>query len=363
MTLNNQFVDRGKVGNTPALTTRADETFMDYISDMRNFLMHAPYKRVTELSEETLRRTKTRNDQWPKCADPVRDALSTEPEVATWLRAKRTLQEAYWARIMDSYNQRGGTLKQKLDAADKSGPGSVKWDPNFPMPEYATVDIHIQPGGYVNEDLGGFYYDYGTKVFFGGVNDGDARHTKMAEKTALPKDGNVSRTLDLGTGIGQLPVAIKRLFPKADVWAIDIGAPMVRYAHLRAMEQGVDVNFVQMASEKLDFPSGHFDLVTAHLLFHEIPLPIIEATVREAFRVLRPGGTFVIWDFASVDPGKNPYAGFARTLDAADNGEPYSVEFVNCNIEKLGEQTGFKLRYAAEEDIARHGRVLDKPAA
>jgi ubiquinone/menaquinone biosynthesis C-methylase UbiE len=360
MSLSNAYADRGKVGNTPALTTRADETFLDYVSDMRNLLMHGQYERVARLGEAALARAGVRNDDWPGCVPAVRAALSTEPEVATWLRAKRSLQEAYWTRIIESYGRRGAELQAKLDAADRRGPGTVRWDPNFKVPTYATVDIHIQPGGYVHGALGGFHYDYGTRVFFGGVNDEDSLHRKMARITARPKDGRVRRTLDLGTSIGQLPVEIKKLYPDAEVWGIDIGAPMVRYAHLRAVEQNVDVNFAQMASEALDFPDGHFDLVTAHLLFHEIPLPIIKATVAEAYRVLRPGGTFVIWDFPSVEAGDRRFSGFMRTLDAADNGEPYSVEFVCGRVERIMQDAGFTLRYTDAEGIARHGRVGDK---
>jgi SAM-dependent methyltransferase len=360
MALSNQYVDRGKVGHTPALTTRSDESFLDYISDMRNLLMHSQYEHIDEKGETALKRADVRNDKWPQCADKVRDALREELEVATWLRVKRSLQEAYWSRIIDSYGLREGELKAKLEAADAQGPGRVQWDPNFEYPDYATVDIHIQPGGYVGEPLGGFHYDYGTKVFFGGVNDGDSLHAKMAKKTAVPRDGRIARTLDLGTAIGQLPVEFKKLYPQAEVWGIDIGAPMVRYAHLRAVEQNIDVNFAQMASEHLEFPDGHFDLVTAHLLFHEIPLPIIRRTIAEAYRVLRPGGTFVLWDFPSVEAGVRRFSGFMRTLDAADNGEPYSVEFVCGNVEKLLQEAGFALRYTDYENFARHGRIGDK---
>ncbi|MCB2108148.1 MAG: class I SAM-dependent methyltransferase [Rhodobacteraceae bacterium] len=361
MTLSNQFVDRGKHGNTPAMTTRADETFLDFVSDMRNVLMHAPNDYVEEVGTKAVETAGARNEQWPECVASVREALMEDGEVSTWLRVKRSLQEAYWDRIITSYGEREGELMQRLEAADKKGPGTLKWDPNFKVPEYATVDIHIQPGGFVHHPLAGFHYDYGTRVFFGGINAGDAQHMKMARKTATPKDGKVKRFLDLGTSIGQLPCQVKRLYPDAEVWGIDIGAPMVRYAHLRAVEQDLDVNFAQMASENLEFPDNHFDVVSAHLLFHEIPMPIIKATIAEAFRVLRPGGVFVIWDFPSATSGNRRFSGFMRTLDAADNGEPYSVEFVNADVERLMTEAGFKLRYTSPEDIMRHGRVGDKP--
>jgi 2-polyprenyl-3-methyl-5-hydroxy-6-metoxy-1,4-benzoquinol methylase len=360
--LRNDIVERGQRGYTPALTTRADEALLDYISDMRNQLMHSPHRRVEQQSAEALKHHGLTENLWPGKVDEMRTAMAEVPEVATWLRVKRSLQEAYWQTIMDSYSQRQDDFLHMLEVSDSEGPGSVSWDPDFKYPEYATVDIHIQPGGYVTDPLCGLHYDYGTKVFFGGVNDSDALYAKMASKTAMPQDGKVERIMDIGCAIGQFACAMKARFPDAEVWGTDIGAPMVRYAHHRAAKQGLDIHFAQMASEDLNFPDNHFDLVTAHLLFHELPVPVIKQTLAEAARVLRPGGTFVLWNFPSEAAGDGRFAGFIRYMDAADNGEPYSCEFVSCNVESLFPEAGLTLRYTDLDDIARHGRVGDKPA-
>lgn len=359
--LRNDIIDRGQRGNTPALSSRSDEAFLDYISDMRNDLMHSQHRTVERQSAQVLENKGLVDNVWPGKVDEMRHAMEDVPEVATFLRVKRSLQESYWQRIMESYGVREEEFLHMLEVSDSEGPGSVNWDPDFQYPEYATVDIHIQPGGYVHEPLGGLHYDYGTKVFFGGLNNEDTFHASMAEKTSIPKDGHVERVMDIGCAIGQFTCALKSRFPKAEVWGTDIGAPMVRYAHMRATQQNLDVNFAQMACEDLDFPDNHFDLITAHLLFHEIPIPIIRQTLDEVFRVLRPGGTFVLWDFTSEAGDDGRFSGFIRYMDAADNGEPYSTEFVYCNIENIIPEMGFDLRYSDLDDVARYGRVCDKP--
>jgi SAM-dependent methyltransferase len=247
-----------------------------------------------------------------------------------------------------------------LTAADTQGPGSVRWDPNFVYPAYATVDIHIQPGGYTGRTLSGLTYDYGTKVFFGGANDGDAIHHRIAAKTAMPKDGHVKRILEIGCSLGQFTCGLKLRFPDAEAWGIDISAPMVRYAHWRTLQQNLDVHYAQMPAEDMDFPDGHFDLVAAHLLFHETPVPVIKRVLKETMRVLRPGGTFVVWDFHTAR-NKTGYGGFLGLMDGCDNGEPYAGPFVTCDIEALMEDAGFKLRARDPETIARDGRIGDKP--
>jgi len=359
----NQTHHRGMVGHTPALTARADEAFLDFVSDARNLLMHEQWYAVCGLGNQALEKEglAQKEDVWPDRVEEMREVLKSVPEAAVMLRAKRSLQEAYWNRIMDSYGADEQEWLAKLDVADKSGPGTVSWDANFDVPDYAKVEIHIQPGGYVGEPLCGLHYDYGTKVFFGGHNDEDALHIKVTNQTSTPKDGQVNRILDIGCAIGQLPCELKRRFPTAEVWGIDVGAPMLRYAHLRAVEQELDVNFAQMLCEDMDFPDNHFDLVTAHLLFHELPVPVIRHTIAEVLRVLRPGGTFVIWDFPTNTPQEQRFALYSLMFDSADNGEPYSTDFVYSHVEQLLKAAGFSLRSEAPQDIQRHGRVCDKP--
>lgn len=354
------LLPRGMVANTPALFHRADEAFLDFVSDARNALMHAQGRAINDRADEILTEAEKKTGRRPNSADAVRDIARSDIYLGTYLRVKRTLQEAYWQRIAESYGEKAEALEEALAKSDKSGPGSVKWDPNFITPEYATVDIHVQPGGYTGNPLVAWTYDYGTKVFFGGANDGDVLHHKTANKTAIPQDGRVARILEVGCSIGQFACGLKLRFPDAEVWGIDIGAPMVRYAHWRTIQQGLDVHYAQMPAEDMDFPDNHFDLVVSHIMFHEVPVPAIKRVLKEVKRVLRPGGTFVVWDFQTAHDNKSGYGGFLGLMDGADNGEPYAVGFVNCNIEQLLQDAGYKLRSLDPEAIAKDGRVADK---
>ena len=67
---------------------------------------------------------------------------------------------------------------------------------------------------------------------------------------------------------------------------------MVRYSHMRAVDMGVDVNFRHALSEDTGFPDDYFDIVTSYLLHHEITEEGTLGTIREAQRVLRPGGVY-----------------------------------------------------------------------
>jgi ubiquinone/menaquinone biosynthesis C-methylase UbiE len=57
-----------------------------------------------------------------------------------------------------------------------------------------------------------------------------------------------------------------------------------------------------MDSSSLTFPDQHFDRVLIYFLLHEQPLAVRKKTLAEAIRVIRPGGTLTIVDYAA--PGR-----------------------------------------------------------
>ena len=363
--LNKDYPDRGKVGPTPAMTSRADETFLDYIADLRSVLMMSPAKKVHPNANAVIEAEGIETEATAESVEAVRDVVRRKlPEAGVWARVYRSTQQAFWNRVCESYALREDAFLRMLEESDQSGPGSVEWDPDYVYPDYAKVEIHLQPGGYVGHPLAGLRYDYGTRVFAGKVSENDYLHKAMAAKVPTPRDGRVERIMDIACSVGKLTCALKARFPQAEVWGSDISAPMVRYAHYRAIEQGQTVHFLQKAAEDLDaLPADHFDLVTVHILFHEVPTPVVDRTIANVYRLLRPGGTFWISDFPSLgnDPHGLHYTNLLGAIDSADNSEPYAPEFVRSNVEAKLQKAGFRLRYENPADMNVHGRVCDKP--
>jgi hypothetical protein len=69
----------------------------------------------------------------------------------------------------------------------------------------------------------------------------------------------------------------------------------------------------------------------------------------------------VIWDFPTNTPQEARFALFSLMFDSADNGEPYSTDFVYSGVENMIKAAGFALRYESPEEMQRFGRVCDKP--
>ena len=111
--------------------------------------------------------------------------------------------------------------------------------------------------------------------------------------------------LDVAGGTGDIAFRAARA-AGAGFHAIvcDINADMLEVGRERAMAQHLDdrVSFVEGNAEALAFPDRRFDAAT--IAFGIRNVPQIERALREAFRVLKPGGRFLCLEFSTVDvPG------------------------------------------------------------
>lgn len=88
------------------------------------------------------------------------------------------------------------------------------------------------------------------------------------------------------------------------VTATDLTPAMLQKLRRRAARLGLTVDARVMDGHALEFADGSFDVVVLHFIVAVIPDPI--RCIREAARVLRPGGRAVILDKFAPDDGPLP---------------------------------------------------------
>ena len=328
----------------PPLARRSDAAYLDFVEGLREFILGKGADFEERLNSALEQTSASRGRPWGD-VEEIRGFVHSLPIGRLRDRLARSQQEMKWHAIERSFDEQRTQLTAELAKWDERGPGRLLLDPTFEHPAYTNVHFHLQPDGYYKDELSGFLYHYGTKVFFRGDNDKDELHAKLVGTVPAPTDGKVHRILDLACSIGQSSTAFHRRYPEAEVWGIDHSAPMLRVAHRRAAMQGDAVNFAQRLVEKTGFPDAHFDITFAFILFHELPLRIIHDTVREAARVTRRGGIFAIYDFTGTE-GKSPYQRYHRWFDARHNGEPYSQDFCDCRLGDILTANGFEVAAA-----------------
>jgi ubiquinone/menaquinone biosynthesis C-methylase UbiE len=335
-------IDRGIVGRTPRLRSLTLESQQDFVSGFKSWMDTRIYAGLPEHTTALLKRhgLQTEGAHDIPCLRPV---LEGDVNVAVAIRVWISIQRLMWRSLDAHYSTNSEFYLRQLASFDDAGPGSLELDPELHVPDWARHEIHIMPGGYVGNDFAGAFYHYGTKSFYRGGNDDDEIHVALAKRVARPFDGRVKRVVDVGCGIGQLTLALKSEFPDALVSGLDVAAPLLRYAHMRGVSQGVDVHFAQRLAQATRLPDGSIDVATAYILFHETPTDVAREVCAEMFRVLRPGGVFDVTDF-DTGPRRRSQSAFRAYRAWADhhyNGERWSQQFLKSDFLEMLREAGF----------------------
>jgi ubiquinone/menaquinone biosynthesis C-methylase UbiE len=283
----------------------------------------------------------------------IRLLMERQPFFQVWSSLVRAAQDRMWeyvAQVVDrditQLNSRYHALK--LASADDS-PTDVDT-----LPDYVTAaDVHRMPGGYHVEreaddlragalyDLGGAVYQLGLGNVGGALLNDTRGQTLVAHLRRYYPSLKPGRILDMGCSVGHNTVPIHREFPDAHIHAIDIGAPMVRYARLRAAGLGAQVTFSRQNAEHTNFEDGSFDLVVSQILLHETSPEAMRRIFAESRRLLGDGGVAVHLEVPVRYEHYDAYEQFFRSWEHYYNNEPNIEGVAAADLHALAEQSGF----------------------
>jgi len=208
-------------------------------------------------------------------------------------------------------------------------------------PDYYTrIDIHQHPGGVWSDPIAGFVYERGarstTPLAGGRHRDLHDRLTSVALEIA-PKP---ARVLDMGCGFGKSTRPFYEALKDAEVEGVDLSAPCLRLAARDAAAAGAKrVRFRQMDCARTDYADASFDLVTSTMLLHEMPPEVVERTLAEAHRLLRPGAAMVHLDFLPKD---DPFDRLIHFGHSKRNNEPFMEPLARMDLPALLKKLGFR---------------------
>ncbi len=117
--------------------------------------------------------------------------------------------------------------------------------------------------------------------------------TKLIDRAVAGRVG--AKVLDIGSGLGQLTLALAARREVSEAVGIDLSADFVEAARGQAETMGVNARFLEMdAADLSPFAEGAFDIVVSTLSLHHWADPL--AALREIKRVLMSGGRALILD-------------------------------------------------------------------
>ena len=285
----------------------------------------------------------------PRDRREVRKAMEGDPYYKIWSALRLNTME------MRQQAGRSVVLRQldELNAAAKSlndDKPTLQLDPSVEIPRYiGSVDNHLMPGSYYTELVAddvspAANYDVGifvtTQGLFGLHADG-AGHGLVKWLADNHPDLKINRILDIGCGLGHNSVPVALGFPDAQMYAVDVAAPMLRYGHARAQDLGATkLIFKQGNAEALDFPDQHFDLIYSTMFVHETSYKALHRIMAECRRLLRPGGLHVHLEQPPFH-GMSPFEQFLRDWDAYYNNEPFWSTVHSLQMTDVMAKAGF----------------------
>jgi len=147
------------------------------------------------------------------------------------------------------------------------------------------------------------------------------------------------RILDVGCGTGSLLVQIAQTAPEVRLSGIDPDAKALARCRRKSASAGVEVEWCQGFADELPHADGSFDRVLSSFMFHHLDLDTRRGMLREAHRVLIPGGELHLVDFAGQQHGHGPLAHwFHRHEQPADHRGGRVVElFVEAGFDPVRE--------------------------
>ena len=162
-------------------------------------------------------------------------------------------------------------------------------NPILKYPAYYTVPHHGMAEGYLSRSQASAWEFIETLSRMD-----DVRPTVL--QIAARDEPHV--IVDFGCGTATTSVQLAHMFPEAHLTLVDLSPYELAAARCQAEHAGLAqrTRYLHAPAEATGIEEGAADVVLASLLFHELPRSVARNVVKEAWRLVRPDGHFIIFD-------------------------------------------------------------------
>ncbi len=151
--------------------------------------------------------------------------------------------------------------------------------------------------------------------------------------------------VDLGCSTGLSTCALQEAYPNARITGVELSdyfLTVAKYQTNLALDSIGAINspnWLHAAAENTGLTGNSVDLVSASLIFHELPTSAALEVIREAYRILRPGGHFAIME---MNPQSEVYRKLpAYVLTLLKSTEPYLDQYFALDLHQALIDRGF----------------------
>jgi len=337
-----------------------DRSRRAFVSSLRSHVLQRMAGELREHFNETVMPEHEKLGTTLATPEAIHKAMKPEFPFKAYSSVRTSAQEMVFDYVSDAVDKELEALNER--ASQPALSGSLTLDSTIDLPKNVTgIDVHLAPGSYhaehaENDVSAGAVYDNSIEVFaFGqfGQQLNDIGATLSNYLRLKYPEFQPASILDCGCTVGHNTLPWAETFPEAQVTAIDVAAPVLRYAHARAESMGLPVHFRQMDARSMAFEDEQFDVVFSSMFMHELPLKDIQQYLKEAYRVLKPGG--VLWQMELPPMSAMPlYENFYMNWDTHYNNEPYYGTFRKQDYRQLLVDAGFDDEHFVEATMPRY---------
>ncbi|GMH12115.1 hypothetical protein Nepgr_013956 [Nepenthes gracilis] len=156
------------------------------------------------------------------------------------------------------------------------------------------------------------------------------------------RDSTMRDILDVGCSVGVSTRFLANKFHSAKVTGLDLSPYFLAVAQFKEKDGAArdkSISWIHANGENTGLPSQSFDLVSISYVLHECPATATVNLVREAFRLLRPGGTIAITDNSPKSKILQELSPVLFTLMKST--EPFLDEYYLLDLEGVMREAGF----------------------
>ena len=211
-------------------------------------------------------------------------------------------------------------------------------------PDYYLQNFHHQTDGYLSKHSAELY-DLQVEILFNGTADSMRRRVisplKKGIDTFNHRKNSQLRILDIATGTGRTLQQIRSALPDIELFGLDLSGSYLKQASKNlSQRQGELIQLVKGNAEKIPFEKNSIQGVTCVFLLHELPRQARQNVINESYRVLEPGGVFVLADSIQISDSpkfESVMNNFHKVFH-----EPYYKDYIIDNIEDRLKSAGFE---------------------
>lgn len=241
-------------------------------------------------------------------------------------------------------------IAAELQNRDWSAELAQVTNPALVYPDYYLKPFHAYDRGNLGwepaSEVEVAAYSVHSTIFGEKTPEGDARlraayHDVL--KAQISPDPQA--IVDLGCSVGMSTFALQNIYPQAQLTGVDLSPNFLAVAAYNTEHSPMNVHrtrptWVHAAAEATGLPSASYDLVSACLVYHELPQSAAITILQEARRLLKPGGHVAIMD---MNPKSEIYAKMPPyILTLLKSTEPYLDQYFALDLGRAIEQAGFE---------------------